>query len=122
MIKREQATMEGIHGEGESLGCIEKRATLRSLKAKVSTSDVGPSTVRRELLTPHVGHCLLLISVERNVKGEMTWGLIWGLSPTQPCSACARQASYFAPLTHDSLTSSMSTVASAIRSCRDCME
>lgn len=62
VIEREQATMEGIQGEGESLGCIERRATLRSLKAKVSISGVGASRVRRELLIPNVCHCLLLIS------------------------------------------------------------
>lgn len=35
IVERKEATTEGIQGEGESLGYIERSATLRSLKGKV---------------------------------------------------------------------------------------
>lgn len=50
MVEREQATTEGIQDEGESLGCIERSVTLRSLKGNVSISGVGATRVRRHLL------------------------------------------------------------------------
>lgn len=49
IVEREQATTEGIQGEGKSRGCIERGATLRFLKEKVrNISGAGAPRVRRQ--------------------------------------------------------------------------